>query len=697
MPSPPVLPSLPCGSRSRLRVALLSLTALSSPALVLAQETPDQIVLDPIYVTSASSIATSVQDAPASITVIDQSEILASGGRSLNDVLRRVPGLNLTRGNDGNSQVSFRGLSSNRTLMLVDGKRISSRNTFARHYRGDLQNVPLDAIERIEVVRGPMSTLYGSDAMGGVINIITKKNTDIWSGSVTTDFGFGDAGTTADSRSISAYVSGPLAQDLSLSAWIKRSETDSPDPHIYRFENDEGEMEEATRYSSNGGQTTTLGGRLTWTPQEGQEWGLEAQYSRDDYRADGDAYDTNKLARNSIGLTNEWQLGDGSLSSYLRYEASENKSWDATNEIWREPIDYDTVTLESRYTSQTSVGGRTLDYTIGGLVAHEKLSDPQTTTGSLIEGSVDTAAIYAEIRSQATAALSLTGGLRVDHHERFGTHVTPRIYANYDFGTGLMLKAGYSQAFVAPDLRNLNPNYEMRSNGNGCKPYQGPCTIIGNPDLQPETSDNFEIGLNYQGEQTSWEVTAFYNDVENMISARRTDDFILMPDGRRRWIFQRDNFDYGKTAGVEFGLDHQLSDDLTWVTSGTYIAKSEFKYGDFDTAYPMATTPKWNVTTGLDWQASDRLKLSGDVTYVGKQAGYVIEEGLVVGDGEEASVPAGQNSKAYALVNVAAAYDLNDSATLNFGIDNLFDDQPESDVDYREDGRVFTLSVTTRF
>src|SRR5690606_4492772 len=126
-------------------------------------------------------------------------------------------------------------------LTLVDGKRISSRNTFARHYRGDLQNVPLDAIERIEVVRGPMSTLYGSDAMGGVINIITKKSSDIWSGSVTTDFGFGDAGTTADSRSISAYISGPLAQDLSLSAWIKRSETDSPDPHIYRFENDEGE------------------------------------------------------------------------------------------------------------------------------------------------------------------------------------------------------------------------------------------------------------------------------------------------------------------------------------------------------------------------------------------------------------------------------------------------------------------------
>ncbi|WP_415392985.1 TonB-dependent receptor domain-containing protein [Paracoccus sp. SJTW-4] len=689
MPSPPVLPSLPCGSRSRLRAALLSLTALSSPALVLAQETPDQIVLDPIYVTSASSIATSVQDAPASITVIDQSEILASGGRSLNDVLRRVPGLNLTRSNDGNSQVSFRGLSSSRTLTLVDGKRISSRNTFARHYQGDLQNVPLDAIERIEVVRGPMSTLYGSDAMGGVINIITKKNTEVWSGSLTTEFGFADESTTADNRSISAYVSGPLGENLSMSAWGKIAETEAPDePYAYSTA-----TPPAPLFSTNGIRTKALGARLSWTPLDGQEWGLEAQTSVDNYLDDLGGPDSNEVTKNSIALNHDWTLGTGSVSSYLRYETSENQSWNTTTSGWNDPIEYDTLTLESRYTSQTSIGGRTLDYTLGGLVAHEKLSDPQTTADALIEGSVDTAAIYAEGRYQATEALSLTSGLRVDHHERFGTHVTPRIYANYDFGNGLMLKAGYSQAFVAPDLRNLNPNYQMGSRGNGCKPYRGPCTIIGNPDLQPETSDNFEIGLNYQGERTSWEVTAFYNDVENMISARRTDE--VAENGNP--IFVRDNFDYGKTAGVEFGLDYQLSDDLTWVTSGTYIAKSEFKYGDFDTAYPMATTPKWNVTTGLDWQTNDRLKLSGDVTYVGKQAGYVVADGLVVGEGEQASVPAGQNSKAYFLVNVAAAYDLTDSATLNFGIDNLFDDQPESDVDYREDGRVFTLGVTTRF
>ncbi|AGT10101.1 TonB-dependent receptor plug domain-containing protein [Paracoccus aminophilus] len=675
------------------RALLLGLTALTLPAMVQAQDAApeDQIQLDKVViVTSASSIATSIQDAPASITVIGQDKIEASGARDLKDVLRTVPGLNLTRGNNAISSVSFRGMPAGRTLTLVDGKRISSSNTFSRHYQGDLQTVPLDAIERIEVVRGPMSTLYGSDAMGGVINIITKKGSDVWSGSVTTEFGFADSNTTADNRNISAYISGPLAENISLAIWAKLAEIDAPKAPYAIVP---GRGGDTPLYTSNGIKTKTLGTRLTWTPQQGVEWGAEAQFSRDNYLADSNGHDTNEVTKSSFSLSNEWQIGAGTLSSYLRYEDSKNKSWNGTTLNWDPAIKYTTTTLESRYTASTELGGRTLDYTVGGLISREKLVDPAATAGTIVEGSVDTVALYGEGRFAVSDALSLTGGLRYDHHEKYGNHVTPRIYANYDLGSGLMLKAGYSQAFVAPDLRSLNPNYQLNSRGNGCKPYQGPCTIVGNPNLKPETSDNYEIGLNYQGDRTEWEITAFYNDVENMISARRTNR--TLPDGTP--IFERDNFDYGKTAGIEAGLEHRINDDLTWTNSLTYIAKSEFKYGDFSTAYPMATTPKWNITTGLAWQATEQLNLSAEVNYIGKQAGYVIADGLQVGGGEQASVPPGQNSKAYYLVNVAAAYDLTKTARLNVGVDNLFNGQPQSQVDYRENGRLFTLGLTTRF
>lgn len=84
-----------------------------------------------------------------------------------------------------------------------------------------------------------------------------------------------------------------------------------------------------------------------------------------------------------------------------------------------------------------------------------------------------------------------------------------------------------------------------------------------------------------------------------------------------------------------------MNDDLVWTTPGTWIAKSEVKHGDFDTAYPMATTPDWNVTTGLAWQANDRLNLSGQITHVCKQAGYVVEDDGDLGLGEQPSVPTG--------------------------------------------------------
>lgn len=95
--------------------------------------------------------------------------------QNLKDVLKEVPGVQLTNEGDNRKGVSIRGLDSSYTLILVDGKRVNSRNAVFRHNDFDLNWIPVDSIERIEVVRGPMSSLYGSDALGGVVNIITKK------------------------------------------------------------------------------------------------------------------------------------------------------------------------------------------------------------------------------------------------------------------------------------------------------------------------------------------------------------------------------------------------------------------------------------------------------------------------------------------------------------------------------------------
>ncbi|WP_155846232.1 TonB-dependent receptor domain-containing protein [Celeribacter ethanolicus] len=675
---------LPSRPHSVSRKLLCSTAFALLPFSLSAQEV---LELDQIVVTTASGIETTVQDAPASITVIDQETIAQEGARDLNDLLRLVPGLNLTRGNDGISKVSFRGISSNRTLTLVDGRRISTGKSFARHYQGDLNVVPLDAIERIEIVRGPMSTLYGSDAMGGVVNIITKKPSGVWSGSITTDFGFGEHATTGDNRQISGYVSGSLSETVDVEFWGKTSEREAPDAFTYT----DGTGAENSVYGSDGSSARELGARLTWRPNGAVEWGFEATTGQETYLASDGAHDTNKIDRDGFAITNEWMIGAGTLSSYLRYEDSSNASW--SDPAWGDPITYKTTTFETRYSAETLLGGKGFGYTVGGSVAKDELSDPATNRdGALISGEAVASALYAEGRWDVTEALTLTTGLRYDHHEDFGDHFTPRLYANYDLGNGLMLKAGYAQAFVAPDLRALNPNYKMSSRGNGCKPYPGPCIIYGNPDIGPETSDNYEIGLNSQGGVFNWELTAFYNDITDMIGARKTGEVDLSTGYD---IFERTNIESGKTAGIEGGFSFDVSEDLTWTSSFTYLAKSEFKYEGLDHAFPMATTPKWNITTGASWVANDRLTLSGNVTYVGKQVGYVTEDELST---EEArAVPAGQNKNPYFLVDVAMAYDLTDKTRLNLGIDNLFDQQPADETAYRENGRLFKLGLTTSF
>ncbi|MBB1491835.1 MULTISPECIES: hypothetical protein [unclassified Paracoccus (in: a-proteobacteria)] len=148
---------------------------------------------------------------------------------------------------------------------------------------------------------------------------------------------------------------------------------------------------------------------------------------------------------------------------------------------------------------------------------------------------------------------------------------------------------------------------------------------------------------------------------------------------------------------MEFGGEHYLNDDLLWTTSDIWIAKTEFEHGDFDTAHPMATTTGWNVATRLAWQASDRLNLSGQVIYVGKRAGHVVEDDMDLGPGKQPSVPDGQNSDPCYMVDVAACCDLTDGTLFHASVGNLSDDQPKAEVDYREDGCLFKIGLATRF
>lgn len=146
---------------------------------------PEKFLLEESVV-SASGFEQDIKEAPASISVISKDEILNRPIRDLGDIVQEVPGVSTMVGKTGATTIQMRGMASKYALILVDGKRVNMDSGFDGNGFDSTSGFipPTSMIERVEVIRGPASTLYGSDAMGGVINIITKKNADKFTGSV---------------------------------------------------------------------------------------------------------------------------------------------------------------------------------------------------------------------------------------------------------------------------------------------------------------------------------------------------------------------------------------------------------------------------------------------------------------------------------------------------------------------------------
>ncbi len=173
--------------------------------------------LDNIVV-SASGFEQAMVDAPASISVISREELERTRVTSIADALRNVEGVDVggAVGKTGGRNISIRGMPSDYTLILIDGRRQNAAGSVTPNGFGETSTSffpPVSSIERIEVIRGPMSTLYGSDAMGGVINIITRRVGREWTGSIGVENTFNEDRDFGDRREINLYTSGPLVED----------------------------------------------------------------------------------------------------------------------------------------------------------------------------------------------------------------------------------------------------------------------------------------------------------------------------------------------------------------------------------------------------------------------------------------------------------------------------------------------------
>ncbi|MFC3124544.1 TonB-dependent siderophore receptor [Pseudoroseomonas globiformis] len=731
------------------RLALLTgLTLAAFPAG--AQEQPSgsagAATLQLPMVDVVATAEQQLKQAPG-VSIIDRQDIEREPpANDISELVRKMPGVNLTgnssSGQYGNNrQIDLRGMGPENTLILIDGKPVRSRNSTRmgrsgeRNTRGDSNWVPANAIDRIEVIRGPAAARYGSGAAGGVVNIITKPPTDTYTGSVSVYMNQPEDKDEGDTKRIGFTLAGPLWEAFSFRLFGNFARTDADSLSLNQPFAVDGGVPPAGR---EGVENRDLDGLLRWDLTPNQALEFEAGYSRQGNIYAGDravneegtalleqlaneGAETNVLDRTSIALTHRGEWGGTESRLLLYYEGTQNKR---LNEGLAGSGEGSINTNSARSTSVLNnyeINGDIsipIDFvvpqrlTMGAEYLKENLSDPFSVTQSTGLGGVpagidqnnrsgkdnaETYAAFVEDNVYVTERLTVTPGVRFDHHSKYGSNVSPSLNAAYEVFNGFSVKGGIAQAYKAPNLYQSNPNYLYYTMGFGCPigfPSLGAgCYVQGNPDLKPETSLNKEIGVVY--DQAGWNasVTYFHNDYKDKIQSGLVPVGQTAANGR---VFRWENTPEAVVEGIEGNLLVPLMETLSWNTNLTYMIQSK----DKTTGEPLSLIPEYTINSSLDWNATEQLFFRLGLTHYGKQEARTTNIQGTAATGTQLL-----ERKPYSVVDVSATYDINASTRLTAGISNLLDEQLLRQAvsngyganSYNEPGRAYFVSLTAFF
>ncbi len=628
------------------------------------------------------------------------------------ELLRTLPGVNLTgnstsgqRGN--NRQIDIRGMGPENTLILVDGKPVSSRNAVRygwrgeRDSRGDTSWVPPEQIERIEVLRGPAAARYGNGAAGGVVNIVTRPPADTFGGSLNLYGQVPQHGVDGGSQRAGVQMSGPLGERLSfrLSGNVSKADADDYDINKDHASQRTGSNAGTFPAGREGVRGRTVNGQLLWDVAPGHRIDFGAGFSRQGNIYTGDTQNTNRNAevlkwigaetnrmyRQTWDVTHRGSYGQDTTSlSYVTLEQTRNKRLleglaGGTEGIFIAggefgSIDLRNLTVHGEVSRTLQGGGVDHVLTIGIEGVDSRLEDnasglkdrnPQPnvpTPPTTWEGKADARVLSAFVEDNIYLGERwiLTPGLRFDHHDQYGGNWSPALNASYRFAPGWELKAGIARAYKAPNLYQGNAGYALYSAGIGCWGGGGPCFLMGNPDLDAETSINKELGVQFSGQTLQAGLTYFHNDYRDKVEAGH--DVVATHNGYN--VFRWDNVPKAVIAGLEGNLNLRFNPALAWNTNVTRMLESENK----TTGEYLSTIPEYTVNTSLDWQAGDRFSLLAKATFYGEQKPQKFDY-----HGNPVTGSAADRMPAYALVGLSGRYRITDTINLVLGVDNLLD------------------------
>ena len=680
--------------------------------------------LDEIRVTAESQVKQSL-----GVSIVSEKDLAKRPvTNDISDVLRTMPGVNLTgnsaTGQRGNKrQIDIRGMGPENTLILVDGKPVTSRNAERygvrgeRNSRGDSNWIPIEAIESVEVLRGPAAARYGSGAMGGVVNIITKPVTNDLHGSVSYYTNQPEDRKEGATNRVGFNLSGALIKDiLQFRLYGNWNKTQADDVGI------NGDPAIAGR---EGVRNKDINSRLVWNINKDHKLTLDSGFSRqgniyngDTQNSSGGLYnnanypatktlaankaETARLYRQNYALTYEGKFDHFDNKTYLTFDKTKNSrlpeflaggpegSYASTSDF------KDSVLKNTRFSSEFYIPftfGVEHMLTVGFEGAHSSLDDASSMTqllggrrdrsGKVIYDLPETLpsgvqnirgghssqsewAVFVEDNISATKSTVLTPSLRYDYNTYSGSNVSGGLNFLQGLSDHWKVKGGIARAYKAPNLYQTNPNYLLFTLGQGCPTYvpnNKSCYFQGNSEIKPETSWNKEIGIEYDKDGLLASIAYFRNDYRNKIVS---DGKFVGLSTRGNYVYKWGNANRAVIEGLEGNLTLPLIEDkLSWVNNFTYMHKTKNK----DTGNPLSIVPKYTLNSSLNYQITETFDTMLTYTQYGKQTSRKNPENRM----ENGKLVNSSDIGSYAVWGLSAGYNWKNTVSVRVGVNNLFD------------------------
>lgn len=623
-------------SRTRMAVAATALLGVATTGTLASAEEVQRMAA---LVVTATGFEQEIDEAPASISIITREELEQRRVNSLADALRGVEGINVSPldardGKTGNQSISLRGLPREYTLILIDGVRQNPMGNITPNSFNDSQSVfipPVAAIERIEVIRGPMSTLYGSDALGGVVNIITRRPGTEWGVSATVSRTFQTDGDFGDETKVELYTSGPLVADrVSMQLYGRYFDRQASDIRIPGVEYPRPITADTPTMGQNpvAADNYTLGGEVRFNPNFANDLFVGFNTTRQKYdNTKGDigalhrtgnpaasacntvpapnfcrGYEqTLRFNRDQVTVGHQGSFDFGTLVSKLTWDSLEtegrtiplNSGLNPALEGSPRRLDLDTWLFDTKLL--TGIGNHLV--TVGGQYIHAKMTDGLWGGGN---NTLDQYSLFVEDEWRPIDQLALTGGLRYDNNDAYGGEWVPRVYAVWNATDQWIFKGGVAKGFRTPFLEQLTDGIIGFGD-------QGTVPLQGNPNLRPETAVNYEVSAVFRPIATvRAQATVFRNELDNLVER-----------GTGANAGQDLNIGEARIQGVELTLGWDITETLYLSGNYSYI-DSKVTKTQLDTGNPaqpiasrkgdpLVSVPDHMLNARLTWQTTPRL------------------------------------------------------------------------------------------